>query len=78
MYLAGLQEIFNWYLRVIDMSKEKILRFIKENRELIKAAPVEQKIKLLKLIRESINQPSTETIHPAPQQPQNSDYLEER
>lgn len=80
MYQTGQQEIYNWYLRVIDMSKEKILHFIKENRDLIKDAPVEQKIRLLKLIRESLDQSNHGEPTQASQSqiPSNSDYLDER
>ena len=63
------------------MSNKRILHFIKENRELIKTASLEQKIKLLKLIRESMNSIKTKQnaeSNSQTSQTLNSDYLEER
>lgn len=63
------------------MSKKRILNFIRENRDLIKSAPVEQKVKLLKLIRSTMNSPARSEIRPTaatPTPPANSDYLDER
>jgi predicted DNA-binding protein (MmcQ/YjbR family) len=63
------------------MTKQKLLQLIRESRELVKTANPEQKIRLLKLIKESYQRlrESQQTIllneH---EDDQSGDYLEEK
>jgi hypothetical protein len=61
------------------MNKQSLIRLIKESRDLIKTASPEQKIRLLRLIKESYRklkesqQPKVLVENPEPR-----DYLEEK
>ena len=65
------------------MTKEQLRKFIRESRELVKSASPEQKIKVLKLIKEAKQQyeqslvESVETVE-QPTSSENADYLEEK
>jgi hypothetical protein len=63
------------------MTKQDLLRLIKESRELVKTANPQQKIKLLKLIKESyqrLREAERPVLLNEHELDQSSDYLEEK
>lgn len=59
------------------MSKQQLIRLIQESRSALDTATVEQKVRLLKLIKESIQSLKNVSVKKI-QLSENSDYLEEK
>lgn len=59
------------------MTKQQLRRLVRESRTLMRTATPEQKVRLLKLVRESYRKVKADTLNEAHTQ-SNSDYLDEK
>jgi predicted DNA-binding protein (MmcQ/YjbR family) len=59
------------------MTKQQLRRLVRESRTLMRTATPEQKVRLLKLVRESYRKVKADTLNESHTQ-SNSDYLDEK
>jgi predicted DNA-binding protein (MmcQ/YjbR family) len=60
------------------MTKQQLHRLVRESRELMRTATPQQKIRLLRLIRESYQRVKAQSLTEAAESPSPLDYLDEK